>query len=219
MTLAAGELHAALADHGLKTQAALAVVQRFDELVRAGLVRGAPEVFFGGVGLAVTQVVPDGAVQQRGVLSDHADIRAQAFLADLGDVLPVDEDAAALQVIEAQQQIDQRGLAGARRPDQADLLAWANVDAEPADHAALLAVVEMHVLEAHTALLYLQRLGVLAVEHVARLDDGLHAVLHGADVLENAIDHPHDPFGHVVDSDHQAQRQGDGTGADQRLAP
>ncbi len=77
----------------------------------------------------------------------------------------------------------------------------------------------MHVVEAHAALLHLQRPGVLWVEHVTRPDDALHAVLHGADVLEDAVDHPHDPLGHVVDANHQAQRQGDGAGADQRLAP
>ena len=42
---------------------------------------------------------------------------------DLGDVLAVDQDAAALEVVEAQQQVDQRRLAGARAADQADLLA------------------------------------------------------------------------------------------------
>src|SRR3546814_8620991 len=71
-------------------------------------------------------------------------------------------------VIKAQQQVDQRRLARTRRPDQADLLARADVDAEPADHPAAFAVMEMHILEAHAALLYLQRLGVLGVEHIAR---------------------------------------------------
>jgi hypothetical protein len=33
-------------------------------------------------------------VQQRGVLRDHADLRAQAVLRDLRDVLAVDQDAA-----------------------------------------------------------------------------------------------------------------------------
>ena len=158
-------------------------------------------------------------MQQRRVLRDHADIGPQALLADLGDILAVDEDAPAFQVIEAQQQVDQRRLARARPPDQADLLAWANIDGQPADHPALLAVVEMHVVEAHAALLHLERPGVVGVEHVSRPDDALHAVLHGADVLEDAVDHPHDPLGHVVDANHQAQRQGDGAGADQRLAP
>src|SRR5690606_39006036 len=119
-------------DHGVEAQTALAVDQGFDERVGAGLTRGSPEFFLAGVGLAIAQVVADRTVQQRSVLSDHADIGAQALLADLGDILAVDEDAPAFQVIEAQQQVDQRRLARARRPDQADLFARAYIDALPA---------------------------------------------------------------------------------------
>jgi hypothetical protein len=48
---------------------------------------------------------------------------AQALLRDAGDVLAVDEDAAGLDVVQAQQQVDDRALAGARAADEADLLA------------------------------------------------------------------------------------------------
>ena len=82
-----------------------------------------------GVGAAVEDVVAHRAVQQRGVLRHHADLRAQAVLRDVGDVLAVDQDAARLQVVEAQQQVDERRLAGARAADQADLLARRDVAA------------------------------------------------------------------------------------------
>jgi hypothetical protein len=84
-----------------------------------------------GVRAAVEDVVAHRAVQQRGVLRDHADLRAQAVLRDAGDVLAVDQDAALLQVVEAQQQVDQRALAGARAADQADLLARADGQEKP----------------------------------------------------------------------------------------
>ncbi len=77
----------------------------------------------GGVGPAVDDVVAHRAVQQRGVLRHHADLRAQAVLRHVRDVLAVDQDAAALEVVEAQQQVDERRLARARAADQADLLA------------------------------------------------------------------------------------------------
>ena len=51
------------------------------------------------------------------------DLRAQALLRDRGDVLAVDQDAAAFEIEEAQQQVDQRRLAGAGAADQPDLLA------------------------------------------------------------------------------------------------
>ena len=47
----------------------------------------------------------------------------QAFLRHARDVLSVDQDAAALQVVEALQQREQRRLAAARPADQADALA------------------------------------------------------------------------------------------------
>ena len=46
----------------------------------------------------------------------------------LRDVLAVDQDAAALEVVEAQQQVDQRRLAGAGAADQADALARPDVE-------------------------------------------------------------------------------------------
>ena len=65
-------------------------------------------------------------MQQRGVLRDHADLGTQAVLRDVGDVLAVDQDAAAFEVVETQQQVDERRLAGARASDQTDLLARPN---------------------------------------------------------------------------------------------
>jgi hypothetical protein len=60
------------------------------------------------------------------VLRHHAHLAAQAVLRDLGDVLAVDQDAPALQVVQAQQQVDDGALAGARAAHQADLLARAD---------------------------------------------------------------------------------------------
>ncbi len=48
---------------------------------------------------------------------------AQAFLRHAGDILAVDQDAAARGVVEMQQQVDEGRLAGAGRPDQPDALA------------------------------------------------------------------------------------------------
>ncbi len=67
----------------------------------------------GRLGPAIADVVADRAVQQRGVLGHHRDLRAQAFLGGERDVLAVDQDTAALQVEEAQQQVDDGRFAGA----------------------------------------------------------------------------------------------------------
>ncbi|MCY1452445.1 hypothetical protein D9M71_693650 [compost metagenome] len=77
------------------------------EIRGAGLAYRILQLGVAGAGVAVEQVVADRAVQQGGVLGDHADLRAQALLGHLGDVLAVDEDAPAFQVVEAQQQVHQ----------------------------------------------------------------------------------------------------------------
>ena len=84
---------------------------------------------------AVADVLADRAVQQRGVLRHHRDLRAQAFLRDRGDVLAVDQDAAALDVEEAQQQVDRGRLAGAGAADQPDLLARLHGEREAVEHS------------------------------------------------------------------------------------
>ena len=67
---------------------------------------------------------------------------AERILRDHGDVLAVDQDAPALEVVEAQEQVDERRLAGARAADQADLLAGRDGQRQIVDDAALPAVVE-----------------------------------------------------------------------------
>ncbi len=68
LLLAAGQPVAAVADHGVE-----AVGQRVDHGGDLGAGQGGVELAFGGVGLGVEQVVPDGVVEQVGVLGDDAD--------------------------------------------------------------------------------------------------------------------------------------------------
>src|SRR5690606_24363209 len=183
LALAAGELDAALADLGVVAAAALGVDQFHDEVVRIGLARGLDHLFLGRVGPAVHDVLAYRAVQQRGVLGDHADGRAERILGDRGDVGAVDPDRAAFAVVEAQQQVDQGRLAGAGAADQADLFARAHVQVQALDHAALLAVVEGHVVEVDVAAHRADGLRAGPVVHGSRQGDGVDAVLHRADVL------------------------------------
>ena len=69
------------------------------------------------------------------------------LLRHLRDVLAVDQDAAVLEFEEAQQQVDQRRLAGTGTPDQADLLAGLDGERESLDQTLLAAIAEPDVLE------------------------------------------------------------------------
>ena len=63
---------------------------------------------------AVADVLHDRAMEQRDVLRHHRDRGAQALLRDARDVLPVDQDAALLHVVEALQ--EGRTASTCRRP-------------------------------------------------------------------------------------------------------
>src|SRR6516165_3144469 len=73
---------------------------------------------------AVENIVKDGAVEERGVLRHHANGSAQALLGHTNDVLIVDQNAALLKIVEAQEQADERRFSGSRPADEADFLAW-----------------------------------------------------------------------------------------------
>src|SRR5690606_27843162 len=110
LALAAGQLYAALAHMGVEAAATLGVTQARYEAVGMGVAGGLQQHLLGGVRAAVEDVVPYRAAEQGGVLGHHADVFTQGILADFGDILPVDQDAAAFHVVEAQQQVDQGRL-------------------------------------------------------------------------------------------------------------
>lgn len=91
--------------------------------MRLGAARGRLHRGVVGVWPAVQQVVAHRAVQQGGILRHHAHLGAQAVLCHPRDILAIDQDTTAIQVVETQQQIDDGGLAGAGTADQTYLLA------------------------------------------------------------------------------------------------
>ena len=113
LTLAAGELDAALADDGV-----VLLGEALGELVYAGDAAGFHELLFGGVGTAEEDVFADGAVEEEGLLQDDAELLAITAEADGGEVDAVDQDLAAGRGVEGADQRDDGGLAGAGGADQ-----------------------------------------------------------------------------------------------------
>ena len=108
------------------------------------------------------------------------------------------------EVVEAQQQIDERALARAAAADQADFLARRNDQVQPFDHPALAWPAAAAVMEAYVAELDrsaaardLQFDGAGRVHHRIGLRDGLHALLDPRQSLENPGDLVADPARHV----------------------
>src|SRR5882672_11677507 len=162
LALPAGELDAALAHVGLVARAAFPVPQTGYEFVRLRLARRRLDLRIARAGSAIADVRGDRAMQERSVLRHHADRGAQALLRHRADVLSVDADAATIQSVETQQQVDQRRFARARAAHQPDALTGADREVQAVEHARAVgsAVVEAHVLEADLSARHLDRKSV-----------------------------------------------------------
>jgi len=106
----------------------------------------------GGVPPAVGDVLRDGALKEPGVLEHHADAPPQLPPGQGGDVLPVYGDGAAVQLVEAHQQVDQGGLAAAGGAHDGHHLVGAHLQVQVVDQGALRCVAEAHMAKLHVAL-------------------------------------------------------------------
>ena len=99
LLLAARQLEAALADHRV-----VAVGQTLDEIVDMRRSRCLDDLIGRSFRPAIVDVVENGVVEQHGILRHDAEIAAQAALRDRAQILPVDRDTAAADIVEAKQQ-------------------------------------------------------------------------------------------------------------------
>ena len=126
--MAGGDVVALVVDDGVEP-----VGERVDEAVDVGDLGGLEDLGVGGVGVAVAEVLPDRVSEQPGVLEHHAELRPQLPAGDGRDVVPVEGDPASVELVEPQQQVDQRRLAGPGRSDDGHRLARLGGEVEPGD--------------------------------------------------------------------------------------
>src|ERR1700730_12940370 len=106
LALADGESGAALVHAG-----ADAFGERFDEIGEADFANG---VFHGGavdVWSAEADVGFDGAGEEEGILEDDAELAAKVLEIDVADVDAVEKALVALDIVEAEEERDERGFA------------------------------------------------------------------------------------------------------------
>ena len=103
------------------------------------------------VGAAVADVLHRVGREDDAVLRDDADAAAQGLERDPVDALAVDHHGARLDVVEAQDQLQHRALAGAARADQGDRLAGRDGEAEVGQRRMLRPrrIAEGDVVELH----------------------------------------------------------------------
>ena len=147
LPLAAGEPDAPLADDGF-----VAVGEPPDEPVRLGGLGRGHDLLVGRVGLAEGDVVAHGARGEARLLQDYPDLGPQRRERHVAHVVAVEPDGPLGHVVEAWDQVDERGFAGARSSKDGDGLARPRRKRNLPEHFAVAAgVAERDVVELHPA--------------------------------------------------------------------
>ena len=137
-------------------------------------------------------------MEEQRLLRNVGNLTAKALLGAVAHVLPVHQHAPLLHVIQAQEELGERGLARAGAAHQANTLACGNVKVEVLKDVVVLGCVriaEAQVLEVDASLGHLKRLCVLVVcherglvqhaRHLGSVAKGtVDALHHGVEVVE-----------------------------------
>ncbi len=111
-------------------QGVIPLGQGADKMVGPGGPSGPNQFFLTGVQAAVHDVVPDGSVEQPGVLEDHAKDLAQVVPPILPDVNSVHCHLSGSDIVKAEEQVDQGSLARPGGADDGHRLARPHVDVQ-----------------------------------------------------------------------------------------
>ena len=123
LALTGAEVAALIIDDGV-----VAVGKRVDEAVDVADPRRLDDLLLGCAMGAVGDVVADGPAEQPGILEDHPDLGPQSPARHRGDVDAIEADRPVIELVEAHDEVDQRRLAGARRPDDRHGLSGPDVE-------------------------------------------------------------------------------------------
>ena len=173
---------------------------------------------------AVADILARAGAEQHRFLRHQADLRAQVFRPQIREPPIVDQHPSGIRIVEAQQQLEGRALAGARRSDERDGFARRHIQAEIDERGVLRPrrIVESDVVEMNRAAHPRRQIERLR----RRADDGprleqLGQSLHGAGGALDLAPHLGQRGGRTADEGgvHQKLRQlPAGHGAGQHLA-
>ncbi len=94
-------------------------------------------------------------MQQRGILGDHPDLAAQALLRHFSNILTVNQDTTAVEVVQAQQQVHQGGFTRTGRPNQANFFSGFDGQVQAINDLTAAAIVKTDSVETNLALRHL----------------------------------------------------------------
>ena len=139
----------------------IALRQRPDEVVQSHGFTGSLNLCIADALLGVDNVFPDGALEEPGVLENHAKQVMDVFPGEVGNVLAVDANFATVQLVEPHEQVHQSRLACAGGTYNGHLLARLGMGREVLDDGFVGCVAKADMGEFHIAphLLHRQNLG------------------------------------------------------------
>ncbi len=149
--------------------------------MRIGKTRGLLDRRHAGARPAIGDVLGQRAVKQDRILLHDGDLAAQRMLRRISNILTVDQDSPAGDIVKPLHQLDEGGLAGAGAADQADAFAGADVHRQLViQRDAMTAVMERDVLEHDAPALDVNRPRIGRVRYADHLvmdrDQFLHVV-------------------------------------------
>ena len=121
------------------------------------------------LGAAVGDVFGNRAVEQPGVLQHHAKLLAQLAAVHAARIHAVERNAAAVDLVKAHKQVDERGLTRTRSSHHGDLLARLGGKRHVAHKRFVGRITKAHVLKSDAALNAARQLGGLVRQRI-----GLH---------------------------------------------
>src|SRR5262249_18773086 len=142
LALAAGERHAALADHRVVT-----FRRPLDEFVRVGQPGGADDLGVRGFGFAVGDVLPDRRAKENRLLQNKTDLLAQRIQTEVAHVLSINPDMPPKRIVEARYETDDGRFASAGRPDERGVLTRFDAQAEVFQHRLAIVITKIDVVE------------------------------------------------------------------------
>src|SRR5699024_8695388 len=120
-----------------------------DEMVCIGGFCGCDDFFVAGVKSAVPDIFHDGALEKPCILKNHTEETAEIAASHVTDIVAVNPDAAAVDIVKAHEKFYDGGFACTRRSNDGSRLSCADTGTEIVDDDFIIRVTEFYVVEFH----------------------------------------------------------------------
>ena len=183
----AQQLFLTLAKHAavLADDRIVAAWQLHDKLVRVRALGGFDNLFTRGIRATVSDIFRHRALEQPRILQHHAKGAAQACARVVTRGATIDYDAPSIDIVKAQQQVDERRLATARGTDEGKAHTGLGIDADILQQFAVGHIAKVHMLKRNLALRGGELNGIRSVGLLlARIEQREHAARRGVRGLD-----------------------------------